>query len=377
MRILVNAFAARRGGGKWFTGALIQKLAQQNADWHFMVFYADENFAKEWPKSANIELHCIPEAKGYVQRTLWQQFKLRGIVKKERVDLIFSPLNIGMLKPPVPQVAVQRNAHHLVLKVKKEEGGKWLRRRMQLLASLASIKSSEQNVFVSQYMVDLAGNWLKPKNWHVIYNAVNKERFNKDPERIIDDKYLLFVGGLAPHKNVDTLIKAFDLVTKGCTESLKLVIVGTGGDIKHSKSRTWSEYLFELVKDKDLTEKVVFWGPAKGQKLVSLYKYAEVCVSPSLLESFGIVPAEALCCGTACVVSDIDVFHEIYGDSVLYCDAKEPADMAGKIRSLLDNKKLHDDLMEKSSKLLSNYDISIVAEKYTKVLKQALGKVES
>jgi len=374
MRILVEVFGAREGGGKWFTGTLIQEIAEQNPHWHLLVFYAHQSFMKGYLRRPNIELRYVPQAIGYCQRIFWQQWKLRRLIKREKIELIFSPTNIGMFKPPVPQVTVQRNAHHVVPKVKKAEGGQWLRRRIQLLGTLASIKSSTENIFVSNYMIELTKRWIKPdyEHWHVVHNAINKKRFEADSERIVGYKYLLNVGALSPHKNVDTLIKAFKIVCKRYPQEIKLILAGPGCKLKHKVAGTWERYLYDLVDSQGMREKVVFMGVVEGNQLASLYKYAEICVVPSLLESFGIVAAEALCCDSPCIVSDIPVFHEVYGDAVLYCDPYSPADIADVIVRLLEDKFLRQKLTETGKSLLANYDISVIAQKYVEIIKRAV-----
>lgn len=374
MRILVNAFAAREGGGRWFTEALVQKLAEQNPDWYLLVFYADQSFVEGWSTRPNIELRYVPKAIRYRQRMFWQQWKLRRVVKKEKIELIFSPLNIGMFKPPVPQVTVQRNAHHVVPKVKEEEGGRWLRKRMELLGSLASIKSSAENIFVSKYMMELASHWLNPDcgHWHVVHNAINFDRLKDDAEPVTDYRYILSVGSLAPHKNVENIIKAFALLCRKKACPYKLVIVGLRYGRKHSRGIMWHEYLLKLSHDEGVGDKVVFWGPAQGENLASLYKHAEICIVPSFLESFGMVPGEALFCNKASVVSDIPVFHEVYGDAVLYCDPYSLTNMADMIVRLLEDMDLRQELIEKGKALLPNYNISVTAQNYANVMKLAV-----
>ena len=61
-------------------------------------------------------------------------------------------------------------------------------------------------------------------------------------------------------------------------------------------------------------------GYVSDEELMALYRHASVFVYPSLYEGFGIPPLEAMMCGCPVVVSDIKVFHEVYGDSVEYCD---------------------------------------------------------
>ena len=56
---------------------------------------------------------------------------------------------------------------------------------------------------------------------------------------------------------------------------------------------------------------------------MALYRHTSVFVYTSLYEGFGIPPLEAMMCGCLVVVSDIEVFYEVYGDSVEYCDFKD------------------------------------------------------
>lgn len=44
---------------------------------------------------------------------------------------------------------------------------------------------------------------------------------------------------------------------------------------------------------------------------------AKVLVQPSLYEGFGIPPLEALALGTPVIISDIDVFKELYPETLV------------------------------------------------------------
>lgn len=65
---------------------------------------------------------------------------------------------------------------------------------------------------------------------------------------------------------------------------------------------------------------VIFTGYLTDGEIKSLMAHCTAYVQPSLCEGFGIPPLEALSVGAHCIVSDIPVFHEVYGDSVTYLD---------------------------------------------------------
>lgn len=374
MKILVDAFAARQGGGMWFTSSLIAEMARQNESWKFWVYCSEPSFAEIIRGMANISIRLIPEATGYRKRFIWQQLKLRRSIRNNRIDLLFSPMNIGMINPPVPQVTVQRNAHHVVKRVTNRNGGQWLARRTQLLGTIASIKSSRENIFVSRSMLEMTGKWLTPDrcHWHVIHNALNGERFQEHPDPVLDVKYILYVGIITPHKNVDNLIKAFAIASRHFGKGVKLVLAGEITHQKFNEYGRWDRYLDKLVNDGSLQDNVIFLRSVEGKKLVSLYRYAVACVTPSLLESFGVVPAESLFCGTPCLVSDIPVFREVYGESVLYCDPFSPQNMAQAMIQIVENQSLRDGLIEQWQQIKLNFSLSSAAKKYSDLMKKTL-----
>ena len=81
-----------------------------------------------------------------------------------------------------------------------------------------------------------------------------------------------------------------------------------------------------------------FIGYVTDEELVALYKYASCFVYPSLYEGFGLPPLEAIYFNCPVIVSDIDVFKEIYGNNVLYCDKNKVSSLKEKILYLYNNK---------------------------------------
>jgi len=63
---------------------------------------------------------------------------------------------------------------------------------------------------------------------------------------------------------------------------------------------------------------------------------------------------EAQKLGVACVVSNIEIFHEVGGSAALYADPDDPQQFAARIASL-DDKQLRDDLIEKGKKQAAKY----------------------
>ena len=175
---------------------------------------------------------------------------------------------------------------------------------------------------------------LSPDRVTVVHNGVHPrfrpQRESHLPERLLDDHtlrpgYILYAGGLNPHKNVDSLIRAYAmLLDRAQTEAGNLpplVLVGKLQDPQNPYIVTSARQLQELVAHLGLGARVRFLGYVPpDERLVRLYQGASMLVFPSLYEGFGLPVAEALACGTPVVTANGSSLPEVAGDAALLVD---------------------------------------------------------
>jgi len=118
---------------------------------------------------------------------------------------------------------------------------------------------------------------------------------------------LLFVGRITKAKGLRTLIKAIMRVKRKFNEEMKLIVIG--GDVSglmhsYEESRE-KKHLKKIINKLNLEDDVIFLGPVEREKLPYYYSIADVCVVPSLYESFGLVAVEAMACGTPVIASKV------------------------------------------------------------------------
>jgi glycosyltransferase involved in cell wall biosynthesis len=115
-------------------------------------------------------------------------------------------------------------------------------------------------------------------------------------------RYLLYVGGFSPHKNLHVLIQAFRRVfTEDGLDDLRLLLVG---DYERDVFYSAYESLRAEVQRHGLEDRVCFTGYVSDDVLVELYNRAELLILPSLEEGFGLPAFEAAACGTPIVTTD-------------------------------------------------------------------------
>ena len=162
-------------------------------------------------------------------------------------------------------------------------------------------------------------------------------RYGIDPSR----RFLLYVGGLSPHKNLPRLIEAF---ASGVPEDVDLVLVGDTGDV----FLTHVPALREAVGRFGLEGRVNFTGFVPDAELVHMHNRAYALVHPSLMEGFGLPPVEAMACGTPVLASRAGSLPEVVGDAGVFFDPTDVPEMAGAIRGLLADRPRRDALAAKA-----------------------------
>lgn len=139
-----------------------------------------------------------------------------------------------------------------------------------------------------------------------LFKPIGKKRAEK--ETGLDFQHiLLFVGRITKAKGLGILIKALARVEREFNKEIKLIVIG--GDVSglmHSdKESREKRHLKKLIIKLDLDDDVMFLGPLQREKLPYYYSIADICVVPSLYESFGLVAVEAMACGTPVIASKV------------------------------------------------------------------------
>jgi glycosyltransferase involved in cell wall biosynthesis len=140
---------------------------------------------------------------------------------------------------------------------------------------------------------------VDPARIHVAYPGVEPFFSPDGPRHELDRPYVLAVATLEPRKNLVRLVEAYRLLDHG---ELALVVVGAAG---------WGD-------QPELDARgIVRLGYTQRAELPALYRGAAAYVYPSLFEGFGMPVAEAMACGTACVVSSHPSLDEVSGDAAV------------------------------------------------------------
>lgn len=143
-----------------------------------------------------------------------------------------------------------------------------------------------------------------PDRIDVVHPGVDLQTFtpgDRDAARAalglsVDEQVVAFVGRIQPLKAPDVLLRAAALLP-----GVRVVIAGgpSGSGLANPDG------LVRLAAELGITERVTFLPAQSRDRLVELYRAADVVAVPSHAESFGLVAVEAQACGTPVVAAAV------------------------------------------------------------------------
>jgi glycosyltransferase involved in cell wall biosynthesis len=229
-----------------------------------------------------------------------------------RTDVYHSPwIDGALLRPAVPMVVTL----HDLIPLKRP--GEYLRSGVRFKLRYLAVQRATRVIVPTQTVADDAARMLAipRERLAVVGEAADPEFHPRDAKEIaavrerygLPERYLLWAGGLQtpdPRKRIAALARA--------RRELPLVLVGATGH--------WARQL----------QNVTLTGLVSDAELAAIYSGAHAVVFPSDDEGFGLVPVEALACGTPVATCDIPALREVLGDRVSFTP---PGDVDALIRA--------------------------------------------
>ena len=177
-----------------------------------------------------------------------------------------------------------------------------------------------------------------------------------------DDPVALYVGRVAPEKNVELAIAAFRAMQRR-NESAKLVIVGDG-----------SIYTKLRQEHPDLR----FEGLCRGEQLADCYASADIFLFPSETETFGNVVLEAMASGIAVVAYDYAAarMHVTSGETGLRVPYADADAFVGAAARLAEDVALRDRIRRQARAHAAALDWQAVVDRFAALLAEAAAMID-
>jgi glycosyltransferase involved in cell wall biosynthesis len=174
---------------------------------------------------------------------------------------------------------------------------------------------------------------------------------------------ILNVGSNHPRKNVFTILK----VIKALKDKGLLIKFWKAGSDFTAKEK-------KFIQTHSLEHLVTYLGKPDKQSLVQIYNAADILLSPSLYEGFGITILEAMACGTVVITSKVTSLPEVAGDAAILVEPTDVTAIVKAIDSLLEESSHRKLLVERGLARAKIFSWEKTAEEIAQVYEKVLEK---
>lgn len=386
MRIGIDGscWANRRGFGR-FTRCLVDEMVRRD-DANEYVIVTDERTVAEGlmapPPGAEVVGVALGVALGDAaaagSRSVRDLLRMTAAVRRLRCDTFLFPASYSyfpVFGPPVVVVVHDAIAESLPSLTLPSFGDRARWRVKQYLA----LRQAKTVVTVSvASKLAIASTFKIPAERLVVIREAPDAIFRADADP--GDKealgryglapgspYLLYVGGISPHKNLLVLVQAFEEVAAGQPD-VRLLLVGDTDDDPFLSS---TDSIRAAASRSPVADRITLTGFVPDADLAALYRGAVASVQPSLAEGFGLTAAESAACGTPVVASRDPALMELLGDAGLYADAHRPAEFAHHLTALVTCPEHRADQAEAVTKAAAEWSWAAAADTTISVLANA------
>ncbi len=323
MRIGIGALVGIVGGPATYARELVAALARLGG--HEYVVFTDRPEA-----FAGLAVECVgvPLASTYHQ-VLWDHLRLPGLVAARGLALYHGTKGVLPWRLAVPGVVT---VHDLAVYACPETFA-WPQRWHFRLCVPPSVARAARVIVDSEHAgADLVARLGTPaaKVRTVPLGVPAALRTPPAQGAVaafraahgLGPRLVVCVGTVQPRKHVERVVAAF-AQAGGAASGWQLVIAGR---LRPGYAPPWLDRLPAGVR---------WLGPLDDEALRALYAAAEVAVSASDYEGFGLTVCEAMAAGCAVVAVGSSAIPEVVGDAGVLVPRSETALLAGALRELL------------------------------------------
>jgi len=385
MRIAIDIFPLQtqsryRGIGAHIKG-ILRGLFELNTKHEFILICSKNNIPLELlrEKPENFAVEYVNFSFGgyfdIMYNWLIKRKFAEKIISEIDPDVYFDSSFAEMWCPPLnPESRIVTWIYDLIFFKFPEYHAKNLKQKIKHLLWHKKLMNALKNyIITSSNFVKhelLADYDLDDKKIFVVPLGVDQKFFEVNLDKAIENhikqKYILYVGGIDPRKNLIRAIKAYSLALKEA-DLPKLLILG-----KINKDDENFLRLMREIKNNKLSDKIVFHGFVPDDQLPAMYANAQFLLFPSLYEGFGLPVVEAMAAGCPVLTSNRSAMPEVAGDCALMVDPYDVEEIASAILKLAGDEQLRTKLAECGRKRARQFSWAKTAEKFVDTLEKVV-----
>jgi len=334
LKIVINAFAARIGGGQTYLKNLLARLPE-DPDLSILVFAPRDLDLPDDPRIAR-GTTAIPVVNP-IPRLFWERFMLPRVLRRFEADILFCPA--GLLNTRAPPECRSVTMFRNMLPFDEEAlsytppGPQKMRNRMLKPQLLRSMRRADLTIFISDYARATVEKHIAVQSAKTIPHGIADAFLTAGsdlprPADTGDDPYILYVSRFEPYKHHEEVVEAFARLPRNLRESHRLLLVGETNYAPAQK-------VAGLIQANDLSERVRIVGKLPYERLPAWYRNAAAIIFASSCENCPNILLESLGAGRPVLSSDVAPMPEFGGMDLAYFSPYDPREIAAGLERVL------------------------------------------
>ncbi|MBQ1654663.1 MAG: glycosyltransferase family 4 protein [Bacteroidales bacterium] len=373
MKIAVNTRLLLKGkleGIGWFTYETLKRITSQHPE-HEFYFIFDREYDKDFIFAPNVKpIVLAPPTRHPFLWILWFEYRIPKLLKKIGADIFLSTDGYISLRTNIPQVDVIHDINFVHNPKQLPWLTSWYYNKYfvkfaKKATHIGTVSEFSKNDICTTYGID-------SEKVTVCYNGSNEQYkpISEGEKKVIRDKYskgkkyFVFVGALSPRKNVDGLLRSFEIFKERYNIDFKLLIVG--GTL-HKTGEI--EKVYSEMKHKT---DVIFTGRLETDELCKVVAASESLVYIPHFEGFGIPLLEAMYAETAILSGNTTSLPEVVGDAALTCFPTDYNKVAENMNHIATNEELRNSLIEKGRRQRQKFSWQLTSERLWNCIENAI-----
>ena len=363
MRIIINTTIISGGGGMQVSLSFLNELKNfGNDEYHVFLSEIVGLHLNKAHFPANFNFYVFDKSPAHFINRIKVVNKLNSLVETIKPDVVFSVFGPTYWRPNCPHVMgfampyIIYDDYNAVKNsnFKSKIEFKYKKFELKNNADYYITESEDASLRLRNILND------KKKKVFTVNNTYGNY-FNdeiKENKRYSNAFTLLTIANNTPHKNLKIIPRVVKELKKKSIE-VTFVITIPNDDYKRI-FYGYEKYVINI-------------GAIKPEECPKVYTKCDAMFLPTLLEVFSASYPEAMKMRKPILTSNLGFAKSICKDAALYFDPINPKDIATKIKLLVENKKIQEDLILKGEKRVLDFPNSRQrAEKYIEICKKKI-----
>jgi glycosyltransferase involved in cell wall biosynthesis len=372
MHIAINAIPISPGGGLTVMVGVIHGLRAARPNCRITVLCRTREAVERFTQLDTVDdVRMVLADRGELATFAWQQIYLTRYLADVRPDVVLT-VNHYLHNCGYPQIVYHLNLRRFSKLYRESRAAEIVKEGLRDWTAKQALRHASANVFESRFLREAAveSTAVQPVNSRVIYIGLPDEVVLR--AAALDDIHdgrpqLVSVTSDNPHKDTPTLIGVMQSLRRLRPETpWHLVVSG------FTPPERWKPFQ-DLAAQAGVADAITWRSGTPQEELDQIMRRSLCMVNTSVMESFAMVPVEAMARRCPAVVADCASMPESVGDAGLLAEPHQADSFAEAILRVHDSRELRSELVRRGLRHIDSLKWSTCGQSFAALFEEIGG----